>query len=113
MLTNMTGVILADSMIHEMRELEITAASVPFGGRYRMIDFMLSSLVNSNIRDIAVVTPGDCYPVAEHLGSGREWDLREKGRAYDTSVKSRDADGKSRALYDALDYVKRAKADMF
>ncbi|NLG52424.1 MAG: glucose-1-phosphate adenylyltransferase subunit GlgD [Clostridiales bacterium] len=111
MLTNMTGVILADSMIHEMRELEITAASVPFGGRYRMIDFMLSSLVNSNIRDIAVVTPGDCYPVAEHLGSGREWDLaRKKGGLTILPSRAGDADGKSRALYDALDYVKKGES---
>lgn len=111
MLTNMTGVILANTMIQEMRELEAAAATVPFGGRYRMIDFMLSSLVNSNVRDIGVVTPSDCCSIAKHLGSGREWDLaRKKGGLTILPAKDGDALSKTSALYDALDYIKKCES---
>ncbi|MBP1994816.1 glucose-1-phosphate adenylyltransferase subunit GlgD [Paenibacillus eucommiae] len=53
-------------------------ASVPFGGRYRLIDFTLSSMVNSGIDNVAVFTQHKYRSLMDHLGSGKEWDLDRK-----------------------------------
>ncbi|WP_199614844.1 glucose-1-phosphate adenylyltransferase subunit GlgD [Paenibacillus alkalitolerans] len=53
-------------------------ASVPFGGRYRLIDFTLSNMVNSGIEDVAVFTHHKYRSLMDHLGSGKEWDLDRK-----------------------------------
>lgn len=53
-------------------------ASIPFGGRYRMIDFILSSMVNSGINNIAVPVSDNYFSLIDHIGSGREWDLARK-----------------------------------
>jgi len=53
-------------------------ASVPFGGRYRLIDFPLSNMVNSGIEDVAVFTHHKYRSLMDHLGSGKEWDLDRK-----------------------------------
>ena len=53
-------------------------ASIPFGGRYRLIDFPLSSMVNSGINTIGVITPSNYRSLADHLNMGREWGLNTK-----------------------------------
>lgn len=80
MTRNTLGIIFAHERVSAMRELTAkrTVASVPFGGRYRMIDFPLSSMVSSNIRNVGVVTKSDYYSLMEHLGTGKEWDLNRK-----------------------------------
>ena len=55
-----------------------TTGSVPFGGRYRLVDFVLSSMVNSGIREVGVIAKSNYQTLMEHLGSGREWDLARK-----------------------------------
>ena len=55
-----------------------TMASVPFGGRYRMIDFMLSNLVNSGISDVDIITKNNYLTLMKHVGNGKEWDLARK-----------------------------------
>ena len=55
-----------------------TAASVPFGGRYRVVDFMLSNMVNAGITDVGVVMHGPYQSLLDHLGTGKEWDLSRK-----------------------------------
>ncbi len=54
---------------------ERVMASIPFASRYRMIDFVLSSMVNSDIDDVSVVVRERYFSLLDHLGSGREWDL--------------------------------------
>lgn len=56
-----------------------TIGAVPFGGRYRLIDFVLSSFVHSGIWDVGVITRNKYESLMEHLGSGRDWDLARKG----------------------------------
>lgn len=57
-----------------------TMGSIPFGGRYRLIDFPLSNMVNSGIKEVGVITKSNYGSLLDHLGSGREWDLsRKKG----------------------------------
>ncbi len=55
-----------------------TMASVPFGGRYRMIDFTLSGMVNAGIQNVTVIAKKNYHSLMDHLGSGREWDLVRK-----------------------------------
>ena len=80
MIKDTLGIIFAHDKVDAMRELteNRTVASVPFGGRYRLIDFTLSSMVNSGIRNVGVVTKSDYYSLMSHLGTGKEWDLNRK-----------------------------------
>lgn len=50
-------------------------AAVPFGGKYRIIDFALSNCVNSGMYDVAVLTQYEPRSLNEHIGVGRPWDL--------------------------------------
>jgi glucose-1-phosphate adenylyltransferase len=49
--------------------------AVPFGGKYRIIDFTLSNCVNSDIDDIVVLTQYNPRSLNDHIGAGRPWDL--------------------------------------
>ncbi|KXG75268.1 glucose-1-phosphate adenylyltransferase subunit GlgD [Thermotalea metallivorans] len=53
-------------------------ASVPFGGRYRMIDFVLSNMVNSGIKNVGILVLGKYRSLMDHLRSGKEWGLATK-----------------------------------
>lgn len=50
-------------------------SAVPFGGRYRLIDFTMSNFINANIKKVAVFTKEKYRSIMDHLGSGKEWDL--------------------------------------
>jgi len=59
---------------------ERTKPAVPFGGKYRIIDFTLSNCVNSSIYKVAVLTQYNPRSLAQHIGIGRPWDMdRTKG----------------------------------
>lgn len=80
MINNAIGILFAsDSEVH-MNELTIhrTSASLPFGGRYRMIDFALSNLVNCGISTIGIVTRNNYNSLMDHIRMGRDWDLNRK-----------------------------------
>ena len=53
-------------------------AALPFGGRYRLLDFTLSNLVNSGIRTVGIITPYHYRPILDHIGAGKEWSLDRK-----------------------------------
>lgn len=53
-------------------------ASVPFGGRYRIIDFVLSNMTNSGIWNIGIFTKNRSRSLMDHLSNGRPWDLHRK-----------------------------------
>lgn len=53
-------------------------AAIPFGGRYRLLDFALSSMVNSGIRTIGLITPHHYKAMLDHLGAGKAWFLERK-----------------------------------
>jgi glucose-1-phosphate adenylyltransferase len=53
-------------------------ASVPFGGRYRLIDFTLSNMVNSGINNIGLVTHQNYQSLLDHIGTGKDWDLARR-----------------------------------
>ncbi|MDD6319446.1 MAG: glucose-1-phosphate adenylyltransferase subunit GlgD [Oscillospiraceae bacterium] len=77
---NALGVIFANSYDNLVPELvaERTMASIPFAGRYRMIDFVLSNMANSGIDNVSVIVRKNYHSLMDHLGSGREWDLTRK-----------------------------------
>jgi glucose-1-phosphate adenylyltransferase len=68
--------------VNEKRVSELTKerviASIPYGARYRLVDFPLSNLVNSGINKIGVVTEENYQSLMDHLGSGKAWDLSRK-----------------------------------
>ena len=70
------------SNIHDGELSELTAhrttASIPFGGRYRLIDFMLSNLVNAGIYNVAIITKFNYHSLMDHLETGSAWDLNRK-----------------------------------
>ena len=69
-------------MEHEDFLKEITdhrpVAAVPFGGRYRLIDFVLSNMVNSGLCNIGLVVQHKYGALMDHLGRGKDWDLDRK-----------------------------------
>ncbi len=74
------GIIFAYEKRNDLRELgEIrSASSIPFGGRYRAVDFALSNLVNAGVTDVGVVLHGRYQSMLDHLGTGKAWDLSRK-----------------------------------
>lgn len=52
--------------------------SLPYGGRYRLIDFMLSSYVNAGITDVGIIVHQSYQSLLDHLGSGKDWELSRK-----------------------------------
>ncbi len=52
--------------------------SIPYGGRYRLVDFVLSNMVNSGITTVGMLTKNNYQSLMDHLGSGKEWDLARK-----------------------------------
>ena len=77
---NALGIIFPNSYDSLVPELvaERLMASIPFAGRYRMVDFILSSMVNSGIDNVSLVVRKNYHSLMDHLGSGREWDLTRK-----------------------------------
>ena len=57
---------------------ERTMASIPFAGRYRMVDFMLSSMANCGISNVSIVVRKNYHSLMDHLGTGREWDMARR-----------------------------------
>lgn len=79
-MSNAIGIIFANGGSDNLQglALERPIAAVPFGGRYRILDFALSSMVNSGIRTIGLVTPHQYRPLLDHLGAGKDWFLERK-----------------------------------
>ena len=74
------GIVFADGKNSHLEELVRvrTEASIPFGSRFRLIDFTLSSLVNADIIQVAIITKRNYQSLMDHIGSGKEWDLSRK-----------------------------------
>ena len=77
---NTLGIIIGFDNNNDLRELSEhrPVASVPFGGRYRVIDFILSNLVNSGCYQVGVLMRDKYQSLMDHLGSGKDWDLSRK-----------------------------------
>ena len=121
-MNGMHGIIFSYEKENGLRELieNRVHGSIPFGGDYRIIDFILSSMVNAGITDVGVIMHGKCQSLLDHLGSGKSWDLsRNYGGltllpafAYN---EQRHSDGQFRgrveALYSVMNYLKSIRQD--
>lgn len=104
-----------DNTISDLTK-ERTMGSVLFGGRYRLIDFPLSNMVNSGIDEVGVITKSNYQSLLDHLGSGREWDLASKNGGLHllppfSHVSSGMYRGRLEALYGVWDFIKTSAAD--
>lgn len=96
-------------------------ASVPFGCRYRLIDFPLSNFVNSNINNIGVITHYNYQSLMDHIGTGKDWDLATRSggikilppyiTAYDNTATAGLYTTRLEALAGILHFISRAKEE--
>ena len=77
---NVAGIIYSSSYDNALSELTAvrTMGSVPFGGRYRLVDFVLSSMVDFGMSKVAVAMSNNYRSLMDHIGNGRPWDLARK-----------------------------------
>ncbi len=80
MKNDMLGLIFAENPEASMGELAAkrALAAIPFGGRYRLIDFTLSNMVNSMIINVGLATLYKNQSLTDHLGTGKAWDMDRK-----------------------------------
>lgn len=80
MLSNYLGIISLNEKEDNIKSLTKNRmlASIPIAGRYRIIDFTLSNLVNADVRNVGIFTQSKSRSLIDHLGSGKPWDLDRK-----------------------------------
>ena len=96
-------------------------ASIPFGGRYRMIDFELSNMVNSDITKVGVITNYNYQSLMDHIGTGKDWDLARRSggikilppfiTAYDSAKGEAFNTSRLELLKGALSFIERSKEE--
>ena len=74
------GLIYTGESSMQLRDLTYSrsVAAVPFAGRYRCIDFIMSNLVNTGISNVGIIAQKNYHSLMDHLGSGKEWELHRK-----------------------------------
>nr|MBQ5811790.1 glucose-1-phosphate adenylyltransferase subunit GlgD [Clostridia bacterium] len=121
----MNAIGLIFSNIHDYTIPELTRnraiASIPFGGRYRMIDFQLSNMVNSDITKVGVITNYNYQSLMDHIGIGKDWDLARRSggikllppfiSAYDSSKGDALHTARLELLKGAQTFIERSKEE--
>lgn len=110
------GIVLAGGNSHRMKELSMTRAiaAMPIAGNYRSVDFVLSSMSNSHIQKVAVLTQYNARSLNEHLSSSKWWDFgRKQGGLYVftptvTPANSNWYRGTADSIYQNLQFLKRS-----
>jgi len=115
---NVMGVINVRNQKEVLEELTVKRciASVPFGGRYRLIDFVLSSMVNSGIFNVGIFTLKKSRSLMDHLGTGKDWDLNRKKDGLfilppEYTCSPEVFTGELQNLYYHLDYFNKSKQE--
>ena len=107
---NVMGIIFAnDGLLGELTNKR-TMASLPFGGRYRQIDFALSNLAAAGVRHIGIISRHNYQSLMNHVGAGEEWglELEEGGLEFLTPYAMSTKDsyrGKLESLHSAMDFL--------
>lgn len=121
----MNAIGLIFSNIHDYVVPELTRrraiASIPFGGRYRMIDFELSNMVNSDITKVGVITNYNYQSLMDHIGTGKDWDLARRSggikllppfvSAYDSAKGESLHTARLELLKGAVNFIERSKEE--
>ncbi len=102
-----------DQIVPELVNVRLMA-SIPFASRYRLVDFMLSSMSNCDINNISLLVNKNYLSLMDHLGSGREWDLvRKNGGLHlfppNAEKTSTVYTGRISALAGMLEYLRKQK----
>ena len=118
------GLILSNihnSAIPELTGIR-TMASIPFGCRYRLVDFPLSNMVNSGITKIGIVTHNNYQSLMDHIGTGKDWDLARRSggikilppfiTTYEDSNGGRLYNTRLEALMGVTGFISRCKEDV-
>ena len=113
---NMTGIIFSETYNDELNAFthDRNMAAIPFGGRYRLIDFTLSNMVNSGITNVGVLAKQHYHSHMDHLANAQEWDLNRKNGGlmllppFATESFNQMHRGKLDDLRNALNYLKGA-----
>lgn len=110
-----------DECLPELTRLR-TMASVPFGGRYRLIDFPLSNMVNSGISKIGIITHYNYQSLLDHIGTGKDWDLARRSggikilppfiTAYDAKASNSLYSTRLEALLGVTNFISRCTEDV-
>ena len=115
---NAMGIIFAnDGTIGALTEKR-TMASLPFGGRYRQVDFALSNLSAAGVRHVGIITRHSYQSLMNHIGSGEEWgmELEEGGLEFLTPYAMSRTDnyrGKLESLYSAMAFLDYGEEDEY
>lgn len=121
----MTAAGLIFSNIHDASISELTRirtiASVPVGGKYRLIDFALSNMVNSDITKVGIITHYNYQSLLDHIGTGKDWDLARRSggikilppfiTAYDSESASKLYATRLEALLGVMNFIGRCTED--
>ena len=109
-----------DQSIPEMTRRR-TMASIPFGCRYRLVDFALSNMVNSGITNVGIITHYNYQSLMDHVGNGKDWDLARRSggikilppyvAAYENAASSKLYENRLEALMGAVNFINRCGAD--
>lgn len=113
MKTEMLAMILAGGQGTRLGKLtkNIAKPAVPFGGRYRIIDFTLSNCANSGIKNVGVVTQYQPLALNSHIGNGSSWGLSGINtgvtvlQPYSSSEGSKWFEGTAHAIFQNIDYI--------
>ena len=110
------GIIFANDVALDDLTTKRTMASLPFGGRYRQVDFHLANLTAGGIRHLGIVSRSNYQSLMNHVGSGEEWglELGEGGLEFLTPYALGNDDryrGKLENLHAVLDFLKFAEED--
>ena len=118
---NLHGILLAYRSDPALRELtqHRNTCSVPFGGRYRIIDFMLSNMVNAGVADVGLIVNESYQSLLDHVGSGKDWDLSRKNGglrilppfSYANTTSGGANRGRMDALVDVRSYLVKIRQD--
>ncbi len=117
---NILGILFAnvhDDLVPELTSLR-SMASLPVAGRYRMVDFSLSNLVNAGIGQVGIITKQNYQSLMDHVGGGKSWDLDRKSGGLFILPPFSTIDSKGEvykghidALQGIMGYLERAKQD--
>ena len=115
---NVLGIIFSnayDEVLPQLTALR-TMGSVPFAGRYRLIDFPLSNMVNAGISKVGVITKSNYRSLIDHIGTGKPWDLSRKREGMTLLPPFSFANlgvpaGKADALYGSISYISDSNKD--
>lgn len=118
-MTNTMGLILSGWKKPELKDLSYirSVSAIPFGGKYRAIDFILSNMVNSGIKNVGILTQYSFRSLMDHLGSGKEWDLDRRYDGLFIFPPSLSEDeigwyrGSADAMYNNLSFLKRSNEE--